>query len=69
MNPSLKITICHHSTSLIMSIVDPWDGFFLYQPYTYDIFLYLHCGITAKTSLVVCTSVVFENAHIAKIWE
>ena len=27
-NPSLAITICHHSASLMMPIGDPLDGFF-----------------------------------------
>ena len=27
-NPSLVITFCHHSASLVMPIGDPQDGFF-----------------------------------------
>ena len=27
-NPSLTISVYHHSTSLVMQIGDPWDGFF-----------------------------------------
>ena len=27
-NPSLAITVCHHSASLVMPIGDPRDGFF-----------------------------------------
>ena len=27
-NPSLAITVCHHSASLVMPIGDPLDGFF-----------------------------------------
>ena len=27
-NPSLAITICYHSASLMMPIGDPWDRFF-----------------------------------------
>ena len=27
-NPSLMITVCHHSTSLVMPISDPQDVFF-----------------------------------------
>ena len=27
-NPSLVITVCHHSASLVMPVNDPQDGFF-----------------------------------------
>ena len=39
-NPSLEITDCHHSASLVMPIGDPRDGFFLFHPHTHDGFLY-----------------------------
>ena len=30
-NPSLAITVCHHSASLVMPNGDPWNGFFLFH--------------------------------------
>ena len=31
-NPTLAITVCHHSASLVMPIGDPRDGFFYPTP-------------------------------------
>ena len=39
-NPSLKITVCHHSASLVMSNGDPRDGFF-YPTLTLMIYSYI----------------------------
>ena len=36
-NPSLGITVCHHSASLVMPNSDPLDGFLSY-PHTQDRF-------------------------------
>ena len=38
-NPSLSITVCHHSAYLAMPIGDPWDGFF-YPTLTLMIYSY-----------------------------
>ena len=40
-NPSLTITLCHHSASLVMPISDPQDGFF-YPNLTLMMNSYIH---------------------------
>ena len=38
-NPSLAITVCDNSSSLVMPNDDPRHGFFLYHPHTHEGFL------------------------------
>ena len=39
-DPSLRITVCYHSASLVMPNSDPQDNFFLSDIHTHDGFLY-----------------------------